>query len=239
MEVGPEPAGFHREIQQVDPIRPRNAPCTLRPGPVSPLRSPSRLPRARRSGFTLLELMTIVTIILIMAAIVAPAAARTYAIFRAQEAASDLLMMARTARREAMESGRATAVRFLPSSGRVEVRRGTSSLCRATDWAAVFGDACAAVADLNGTTCVDFVDFDQYGTAHHTVTVEAVMGADFDLCYQPNGEALAAAGDGNVFSRVTAVSAARMTIVRREGPAAVGPNRELIFPFDSSPRSAR
>lgn len=179
--------------------------------------------------------MTIVTIVLIMAAIVAPAASRTYAIFRAQEMASDVLMMARAARREAMESGRATVVRFV--SGRVEVRRGVSNLCRATDWTTVFGDPCADVADLNGTSCVDFLDVTAYGTGFHTVSIEPV--ADFDLCYQSNGEALAAAGDGAVFTRVTAVSAAQMNVVRREDGSAIPPNRLLVFPFDSSPRSAR
>ena len=183
--------------------------------------------------------MTIVTIVLIMAAIIAPAAARAYAIFRAQNAASDLLMMARTARRESMESGRATVVRFLPSAGRIEVRRGTSSLCRGSNWSAIFGASCSASTHLNGTTCVDFLNLADYGDGTHSVEIQAAAGADFDLCYQPNGEALGASGDGNVFARVTTVPGARMTLVRRESGAAVGPDRPLLFPFDASPRSIR
>jgi Tfp pilus assembly protein FimT len=200
---------------------------------------PAPARRARRPGFTLLELMTIVTIVLIMAAIIAPEASRAYAIFRAQNAASDLLMMARTARREAMESGRATVVRFLPSPGRVEVRRGTSSLCRATNWSAIFATSCAAAADVNGTTCVDYFLASAYGDGHHSVGIEAATGGDFDLCYQPNGEALAASGDGNVFARVNAAAGARINLLRREGGTRVPPDRPLFFPFDASPRSVR
>jgi type II secretory pathway pseudopilin PulG len=204
---------------------------------VSTLRSNRR--SRRRAGFTLLELMTIVTIVLIMAAIVAPAAARTLAIYRAQSAASDLLMMARSARREAMESGRATVVRFLPGSGRIEVRRGGTSLCRATNWAAVFADSCASAADLNGASCYDVLDLADYDTVNHSVVMVAGMGADYDLCYQPNGEALGAAGDAAVFSRINAAPGAQITLERRESGSAVGPDRPLLFPFDSSPRSIR
>lgn len=184
--------------------------------------------------------MTIVTIVLIMAAIVAPAASRSFAIFRAQAFASDVLMLARAARRESMESGRATVVRFLGQ--RVEVRRGTTSLCRATDWTVVFTDACADGGDLNGTTCVANLDGADYSSASQEVSLAPISGSDFDVCYQPNGEAMAAAGDGAVFSRLPATAgnfAARFTVSRLEGGASVDPVRTLIIPFDSAPRSGR
>lgn len=182
--------------------------------------------------------MTIVTIVLIMAGIVAPAASRTYAIFRAQEFASDVLMLARAARREAMESGRATVVRFMDDT--VEVRRGTTSLCRATAWADVFMSPCADAGDLNGTTCIGFLNAATYSPGFHSVELTPVD--DYDVCYQPNGEALAAPGDGAVFSRLPPTAgnlAARFSVTRLEGGTSVDPVRTLIIPFDSSPRSGR
>jgi Tfp pilus assembly protein FimT len=207
---------------------------------LRPTSTSRRLARRRQAGFTLLELMTIVTIILIMAAIVAPAAGRTMAIYRAQEFASDVLMMARAARRESMESGRATVVRFMGT--RVEVRRGQSSLCRATNWVAAFGDACATGADVGVGSCVGVIDAAAYSTGYHSVSLTPVAASDYDVCYQPNGEALAAPGDGAVFSRLPPRDgnfAALLDVSRLEGGTSVDPLRRLVIPFDSAPRSGR
>lgn len=184
--------------------------------------------------------MTIVTIILIMAAIVAPAAGRTMAIYRAQEFASDVLMMARAARRESMEGGRATVVRFLAT--RVEVRRGNSSLCRATNWATEFSQPCASGADVGVGNCVGVLDAAAYSTGYHSVSLTPIAASDYDVCYQPNGEALAAPGDGSLFSRLTPSEnnyAARIEVRRLEGSTSVDPVRTLVIPFDSAPRSGR
>jgi hypothetical protein len=184
--------------------------------------------------------MTIVTIVMIMAAIVAPSAARTFAIYRAQEFASDVLMTARAARRESMESGRAVAVRFLGTH--VAVYRGNSSLCRATDWTTTFGTPCDSSDDIaHDTSCVGVVSAAEYSTSFHAVELAPVGGADFDVCYQPNGEAMGAAVDGTNFTRIgpAVALAAQFEVRRLEGGTSVDPERRLIIPFDSAPRSGR
>lgn len=185
--------------------------------------------------------MVIVTIVMIMAAIVAPSAARTFAIYRAQEFASEVLMMARAARRESMESGRSVAVRFL--ADHVAVYRGNSSLCRATNWATTFSTACDSSDDVRvgGTNCIGVVAASDYSTSYHTVSLTPIGAADFDVCYQPNGEAMGASADGTTFTRISpAVAlAARFQVRRLEGGTSVDPVRTLIVPFDSAPRSGR
>lgn len=183
--------------------------------------------------------MVIVLIVMSLTALLAPSAVRAFAIFRAQSASLEILRMARIARREAMEGGRAIVVRAV--GGRVEVRRGATNLCRTSNWAAQFADACATAADLSnaGTSCLGYVDPTMFSVGSHSVTITPLDGQD--ICYQPNGEGFLAPSGGTVFTRSPAggLDAIRFEVRRLEGGSSIDPVRTIIFPVDSSPRSVR
>lgn len=183
--------------------------------------------------------MVIVLIVMSLTALMAPSAIRAFAGFRAQSASLEVLRMARIARREAMEGGRAIAI--ITVGGRVEIHRGTTNLCRTSNWIAEFGDACATAADLSviGTSCVGYVDPTMFDTGFHSVRITPVDGQN--ICYQPNGEGFLAPAGSSVFTRPPAggLTAIRFQIDRLEGGTAVDPVRTVIFPVDSSPRSVR
>lgn len=183
--------------------------------------------------------MVIVVIVMTLTALLAPSAVRTFAIFRAQSASLEVLRMARIARREAMEGGRAIVVRVVDD--RLEVRRGTTNLCRTSDWAGQFAASCSEGIDLGvvGTSCLAFVDGADYAVGFHTVSFTPLDGQD--VCYQPNGEALLAPSGSAVFSRPPpgGLSAVRYEVRRLEGGASIDPVRTIIFPLDAGPRSMR
>lgn len=213
--------------------------ATETPTPNASPRARSRRARRRQDGFTLLELMVIVLIVMVITALSAPSAVRAFAIFRAQAASLEVLRMARLARREAIEGGRAIVVRTVGT--RMEVRRGTTNLCRTSNWSAQFADACAAPADLavTGTSCLGYVDPNMFSVGAHTVEIGAPDGQD--VCYQPNGEAMYGASGGTVFSRPPAggLSAIRLDVRRLENGTAPEGVRTILFPVDASPRSVR
>jgi type II secretory pathway pseudopilin PulG len=183
--------------------------------------------------------MVIVLIVMSLTALLAPSAVRGFAIFRAQSASLEVLRMARIGRREAMEGGRAIVIRN--AGGIVEVRRGTTNLCRTSAWADQFADPCATGADLSvtGTSCLGFLDPNDFTVGSHSVTITSVDGQD--ICYQPNGDGFLGPTGGTVFTRPTVggPSAISYAVRRLESGAVVDPVRTIIFPVDSSPRSVR
>ena len=227
--------------RMIPAVRPssRQTSTLPKPGKVPFGRARGRRNGRREDGFTLLELMVIVLIVMVVTALAAPSAVRAFAIFRAQAASLEVLRMARLARREAIESGRAIVVRTVGT--RMEVRRGTTNLCRTSNWAAQFGDGCSAPADLSavGSSCLGYVDPDMFSVGGHSVEIGAPDGQD--ICYQPNGEAMYGTSGGTVFSRppVGGLAAVRFDVRRLESGVPPDPVRTILFPVDASPRSVR
>ena len=195
-------------------------------------RIPRPLRRRRNAGFTLIELMVVVVLVMIMAGLAAPGFARTMAITRAQRVSHSLRMMGMQARSEAMASGRAHYVRF--AGQRVEVWRGTSSLCRATPWATVLGDC---TSDPPDSRCTGSLDADAYEVGPHSVQLSYPDG-QLDLCYQPNGDMLVTANSGATFA-LPNLGAVQVEVLRMEDGASADVVRGTVFPAAGVPRAVR
>jgi prepilin-type N-terminal cleavage/methylation domain-containing protein len=205
--------------------------------------------RRRQAGFTLIELMVVVTAVALVMAAAGPAFGNAFADRRSANGAQDVLRIGRQAYWETIGYRRAHVVHLAnmdgETGGRVELIRGTTNSCN-QNW-----NALRALADCGDpdSRCIDWVDLDdsEYvsggrgpwlrGTASQTV-----------ICYQPDGTVrhganLSAAlssqnmtangggtlGGGYVFTVQT---------YDAEG-AAEGVARSLLFPLGGVPRRLR
>lgn len=203
---------------------------------ISPraLRRPTAWASARRGdvargGFTLIELMVIVTIIAVTALIAGPGVSRALARSRAERATLDIARLGRRARSEAMAYGRAQLLQFSTANGfgRVDLWRGNTSSCTVSDWATVTGGGCAGSID-----CVDFVDASQANHGFHAVQLQ---GQTQRICYESDGDTFVSVGGG----LVPALAGVTINVQRLEGGSSVDPARGILFPAFAAPRVIR
>lgn len=195
--------------------------------------------RRRLEGFTLLEMMIVVVIIGISAAIAAPAITRAMAISRADRANHDVLRVMRFARAQSIAYGRSFLVHFVGAGrGRIELWQGTSSACRLENWSVVMGTGTCAAPSFPSGNCVDYVDSASYDALlHHSVSFDS---AATDVCFQPNGEALTRPSANLTGPFAYPVTGAFLiTTNRLEDGVAILPSRGAIVPISGAPRSMR
>jgi prepilin-type N-terminal cleavage/methylation domain-containing protein len=201
--------------------------------------------RGRQSGFTLIEMMAVILVVLVTAALAAPAITTSLGEQRAQRAALDIVRVGRLARSEALEFGRAYLVRMdTTGAGSVRAFRGVASACNAAtnDWPA-FITAGLGAGCRPGSYCVTEVDFadDRYRIGPHA-PVMTLPVSPVEVCYQPNGATLARAGAGATLpfsDRNTVAGGWIATITRHRDGVADGPVRRVVYPFGATPRMLR
>lgn len=189
----------------------------------------------QRDGYTLVELMVVVAIILITAGIAGPAFMRSLALTRASYGAQDLLRLSRHARSVSLANGRATLLLFgqVAGSSRVEL------------WARDYDDAnrhrCPSPAPALGAagvaagwTQVDFVDAANYQIGNSTVQFElhGFSGGSDAICFRPNGDMMVEVG--GTFSVPPNLQVVR--IRNLVGGSETLPAREVVYPFLAAPR---
>jgi prepilin-type N-terminal cleavage/methylation domain-containing protein len=212
----------------------------------------------RRAGFTLLELMIVVTVMGTMAAMMAPGIGEFLADARASAASEDLIRLSRHMRSRVQQTGLAHLLIFSGIDadsgglGRVVVYEGMNNHCRQTPW----GDAITGTI-ANGHTIVDRVDLgdssynsptgsspptkDDTNRQVIALSVRGSLGAADSaavICYEPGGGTLEGVSDASSASFAFSAQTQPITFVVTRSVSGVrhGANREVVFPAGGAAR---
>ena len=203
----------------------------LRPSRQRALR-PSA-PSPRQAGFTLLELMVVVTIIGVVAALAAPSIGTALANRRTNELALDVVRLVRNGRSAAAGHGVAHMLR-VQDDGNFSLWRGTSDRCNSNEWATITADEC-----LPTMPRCDMAVFPVVGDSTYAATISGGARA---LCFEPSGRMLwsTTAGVAADFSSVApATGGFQVTVSRSSGGATAGVPKLVVIPFGGDARILR
>jgi prepilin-type N-terminal cleavage/methylation domain-containing protein len=143
-------------------------------------------PRVRSAGFTLIELMVVLVVILVAVGLAAPAISKAMHERRAAEVTLDLVRLARHARSAAAGYGRAHLVTFVAGgNGVVQVWRGVSNRCNGNVWAGMTFETVMGATCGGNPYCVDELDAQRYSFGGQ-ITLQP-DGQAWDICYEPTG----------------------------------------------------
>jgi len=189
-------------------------------------------------GFSLLELMVVVTIIAVLSALVLPSMTQAIRERHAQEAAIDVMDLLREVRGRAMYRGRAQTVviRQVGSSVRLEAYEGSESSCRLSRYRLTAGTGFVeaeqtALLDLGGA---------QYARDFLTSSISIPSGTTYlQLCYTPMGNTFFSTTEisipstqwSNDNSVVGSGGAFQIEVVQSRGGTAQGVRRRVLIPL--------
>jgi len=193
----------------------------------------------RRSGFTLLEMMITVLIIISSLAIAAPAIQSALANRRSQKTASDILKFGQDARADAMAYGRAHLIRYRPGStgkGILEIYRGFNGHCNTNNWTTITaGPACG----LANSMCRSALNMD---SPSNKTRITATGYTSLDICFTSTGQMMWRTVATALFTtdNVPTNNGFVFAVARYDGESLpVGSSREILFPLGGAPRVRR
>jgi prepilin-type N-terminal cleavage/methylation domain-containing protein len=195
-------------------------------------------PHRSREGTTLIELMTVLVILGVIAMATAPALMDSVHARRASEAASEVTRAFWMARVAAMGTGRAHLVRFDASgdggAGALAVLRAESNRCVAQDWSSDAVERVGSYPSLGTSPLL----------AGFRVEVRGPSDK-LDVCYEPVGFPKWRSDTASRFASTTpgALGNAQggwlFRIIRRNNGASEGVPRHVLVPFGGTARISR
>lgn len=206
--------------------------------------------RSRSNGFTLLELMIVITVMGTMAAMLAPGIGEFLADARASNAAEDLVRLSRHLAARTRQTGLAHLLIFGNTSddsrglGRIRVYEGMNNHCRSTPWPQALAEVLT-----DGQAPVEIVDMATYNFGRGTMppgiddadrpvislSVTGSLGAPSAaiLCIEPSGatyEGAASTTTSTGFAFTRQIKAIRFTVTRKVNGEERGLSRDVLFP---------
>ncbi len=163
-------------------------------------------------GFTLLELMAVVTIIALLMTIAIPSITNRLREYRSQQAANDIAAVYRNARMRALARGSAVMVRWDQAAAKFTVYEAVQGASSAAGCAPLPSATCpTSLAQMAAAVVVN-----EYGlnAGTHTVTMAGPPPAgggagtavsNFDMCCSPLGSASTRGTAPNAFAPLTGV----------------------------------
>lgn len=213
-------------------------------------------PRRNQSGYSLIELMVVIGIIALLAGLAVPGLTRGLRERRKTRAAHDVVRVFQTARRFAIQNGRAYLVRVSQAAysnrGSIEVYRGDAHRCNFNDWEAYTATACADNLRCIRDAAWDPNIFETTGSRMRLSVISgAVAGAStFDLCYDGVGVMWWRATDEGPFgdsplltddagSQIMGAFEFQVDTVQGTDDEALGVTRRVLVPFGAEARYLR
>ncbi len=179
--------------------------------------------------------MIVIVIIGISAAMLAPAMTQSMAISRTNRCQYDAARLFRSARANAIGTGRAHLIHATTTAGdyRLEVYIGDSSSCQRSGWGAIVVPATVPVDRMLETV---------YTAGNHGVRLGYGTPVGFarplQVCFEPQGDRYERPGTVGVFTR--GAGTLTFNIDRTDNGSIVGdPQRQIILPQFGTPRVQR
>lgn len=194
-------------------------------------------------GFSLLELMVVVTIIAVLSALVLPSMTQAVRERHAQEAAIEVIDLLREIRGRAMYRGRAqtVAIRQVGTTVRLEAYEGTESSCRLSRFRSTAGAGFVAAEQI---ALLDLSDA-RYARDDLASLISLPAGTNFlQLCYTPMGNTFFAMSEisipstlwSNDSGAVGFGGAFQIDVFQARSGVVSGVRRRVLIPLGGIPR---